>query len=107
MRHHQRGPVHALNHLRHVNVLPDPVTPSSTCVLVAAVQPVHQLGYGLDLVAGQLKVRCEGEAIGDGGHKDVRRHHRNSIRLGRRSLGEGGPSRGIGQGRATADDTGL
>ena len=71
VRHHQRRPVHARNHLRHAVGLARAGDAEQHLVLVAAVQPLDQLGHGLDLVAGELEIRCEGEAVGDGRHECV------------------------------------
>ena len=60
------------NHLRHAVGLARAGDAQQHLVLVAAVQPVDQLGHGLDLVAGKLEIGCEGEAIGDGGHEVCR-----------------------------------
>ena len=37
-------------------------------MLVATVQPVDQLGYGMDLIAAKLEIGCEMELTSDGGH---------------------------------------
>ena len=50
-------------HCAIVNVLPEPVTPSSTWDAVAAVQPVDELVDRARLVAAQLEIGDEVEAV--------------------------------------------
>ena len=68
VRHHQRRPVHARDDLRHGVGLARAGDAEQHLMLVAAVQPVDQLGHGMDLIAAKLEVGCEVEVIGDGRH---------------------------------------
>jgi hypothetical protein len=54
--HHQRRAIHPIDDLRHGVGLARPGHTEQHLVLVAAVQPVHQLRYSMDLVAGEFEV---------------------------------------------------
>ena len=56
VRHHQRGPVHAGDDLRHGEGLARAGDAEQHLVLVAAVQPVDQLGHSVHLIAGEFEV---------------------------------------------------
>ncbi len=66
--HHQRRTVHARDGLRHGERLAGAGDPEQHLVRVAALQPVDQLADGAGLVAGQLEIGDEGEAVVDRGH---------------------------------------
>ncbi len=51
-----------------VNVLPDPVTPSSTWCLSPRLSAVDQFALRARLIASQLEVGDELEVVGQGGH---------------------------------------
>ncbi len=68
VRHDQRRPVHRGDDLRHAERLARPGHAEQHLVLVAAGQPVHQLGDGLDLIAAKLEIRDQGEAVVQGRH---------------------------------------
>ena len=53
-----------------VNVLPEPVTPSSTWCVIAALEPFDQLANRARLVAGEREVGDEVEAVVHGGHRN-------------------------------------
>jgi hypothetical protein len=61
--HHQRGPVHARDRLRHRVGLARPGDTQQDLVLIAAIEPLDQLRHGAHLVAAQLEIRYEGEVI--------------------------------------------
>jgi hypothetical protein len=66
VRHDQRRPVHARNRLRHRERLARAGDAEQYLVLVAAVQPFDELGHGPHLVALDLEICDECEAIGSG-----------------------------------------
>ena len=70
VRHHQRRPVHRRDDLRHREGLARPGDAEQDLVLVAAVQPLDQLGHGAHLVAADLEVADEVKAV-------VKRRHVN------------------------------
>jgi hypothetical protein len=53
-----------------VNVLPEPVTPSSVCAARPCLYALHQGCDGRGLVAGGLELRCDAKGLA-GGHADT------------------------------------
>jgi hypothetical protein len=61
--HHQRRPVHVGDHVRHGERLARAGDSKQRLMRVAAVQPVSELGDRANLVAAQLEVADEPEAV--------------------------------------------
>ena len=74
--HHQRRAVHARDRLRHRERLPRAGDAQQHLVLVAPVQCLDQLANRALLVAGQLEIGYEVEAVVDRGHGNWRSYHR-------------------------------
>ena len=66
--HHQRRPVDARDGLRHRERFSRSGDAEQDLMTVAALEPLDQLGNGARLVARQLEVGDEVEAVVDGGH---------------------------------------
>ena len=68
--HHQRRPVHARDRLRHRERLARPGDAQQYLIAIAAVQALGQLANGAFLVARELEVGHEVEAVVDRGHSN-------------------------------------
>jgi hypothetical protein len=91
VRHHERWPVHAGDGLGHRVGLARPGDAEQHLVLVAAVQSVHELGHGLNLITAQLEIGDEVESV-------VNRWHFRAGRISDRTLKRAGfQSSGIAQ----------
>ena len=63
-RHHQRRPIHPLDHARHAKRLPAARDAQQRLVGVAALDALHQLLDGARLVAGGLELGDQAKALG-------------------------------------------
>ena len=99
--HHERRPVHPREHLRHRERLARPGHAEQHLVTVAALEPLHELADRARLIARQLEVGVEVEAIVDGGHGNPQSYYTRpgkgvgirEKRVGRREKGVGPGSR--------------
>jgi hypothetical protein len=66
--HHERGPVHPGDRLRHRVGLARAGDAQQYLMLIAALQTVHELAERALLIAGERKVGDEVEAVVQGGH---------------------------------------
>ena len=68
--HHQRRPVHARDGLRHRERLARAGDAEQHLVRIAALEPLDELADGARLVAGELEIGDEVEAVVDRGHRN-------------------------------------